>query len=302
MTATWPPELPGPLLEGYALDPVEACVRTDLEAGPARVRRRTRARADQVQVRWLFTAEQFEAFRVWHESLAWNRMAPGQDLSAWSKVRTTVTRVSGAAPDGTPADKVIETATTGEHFCSRWSPVGFAAGEVVTLSVWAKAAERTRCWLELAAGGAFPSAVVATANLGARTITAANGAPAVALSARADGWYRLALTTTAGAAGGAVPLLLLESPTGLANYTGDGVSGLYFWGVQLRPGADQGLYLPSADGVSTVGADHGAAWFGIDLPRGGAGWERVEARFVGRYRAEARAGANWVVSATLELR
>jgi hypothetical protein len=50
------------------LSPVDQTIRTDMEAGPARVRRRTHARNDFLNVSILFTAAEMAAFRTWFES------------------------------------------------------------------------------------------------------------------------------------------------------------------------------------------------------------------------------------------
>lgn len=63
----YPAALPGPLVNAYALNPVDQTVRTDMEAGAARVRRRTRARNDLIDVAFCFTDEQFTAFRTWYD-------------------------------------------------------------------------------------------------------------------------------------------------------------------------------------------------------------------------------------------
>ncbi len=65
--AAFPTTLPAPLLDGYALSPVDQTARTDMEAGAARVRRRTRARNDVLDVSWRFTQAQMAAFRSWFE-------------------------------------------------------------------------------------------------------------------------------------------------------------------------------------------------------------------------------------------
>ena len=64
---TFPASLPAPLVAGYTLAPVDQTARTDMEIGAARVRRRTAARNDLVDVSWLLSAAQFVAFRAWFE-------------------------------------------------------------------------------------------------------------------------------------------------------------------------------------------------------------------------------------------
>lgn len=65
--AAYPSSLPLPLVEGYTLSPVEQVIRTDMETGAARVRRRTRARNDVIDVGFVYTPEQFATFRAWFE-------------------------------------------------------------------------------------------------------------------------------------------------------------------------------------------------------------------------------------------
>ena len=63
----FPTTLPAPLLDGYALSPVDQTARTDMEAGAARVRRRTSARNDVIDVSWCLTPAQLATFRAWFE-------------------------------------------------------------------------------------------------------------------------------------------------------------------------------------------------------------------------------------------
>ena len=65
--ATWPSTLPLPTTEGYDLAPADQTVRTDMEVGAARVRRRSAARNDLVAVRWVLTDDQLEDFRDWFD-------------------------------------------------------------------------------------------------------------------------------------------------------------------------------------------------------------------------------------------
>ena len=64
--ATWPTNLPAPLAN-YSLDPVDQTIRTDMESGAARTRRRTSARNDKVTANWLLTDAQLNIFRDWFE-------------------------------------------------------------------------------------------------------------------------------------------------------------------------------------------------------------------------------------------
>lgn len=64
---SYPITLPAPLVESYSIAPLEQTIRTDMESGAARVRRRTVARNDLVDVAFAMTDEQFVDFRSWFD-------------------------------------------------------------------------------------------------------------------------------------------------------------------------------------------------------------------------------------------
>ena len=66
--ATWPSTLPAPSLSGYQLAPVDPALRTEMESGAPRARRRTYSRNDRLHVSWIFNDAQMAAFRAWFES------------------------------------------------------------------------------------------------------------------------------------------------------------------------------------------------------------------------------------------
>ena len=66
MTEVWPDRLPLPTIEGYGIQPGEAILRTEMEAGPARQRRRFTNVPSRITVRWVMRAEQFLLFESWY--------------------------------------------------------------------------------------------------------------------------------------------------------------------------------------------------------------------------------------------
>ena len=66
MIVRWPDQLPLPTLAGYAIQPGEAILRTEMEAGPARQRRRFTNAPSRIAVRWVMRAEQFALFEAWY--------------------------------------------------------------------------------------------------------------------------------------------------------------------------------------------------------------------------------------------
>lgn len=65
--ATWPATLPPPKFAGYQITPQPQSLRTDMEVGAARARRRSYSRNDRVNVSWQMTDAEYAAFRDWFE-------------------------------------------------------------------------------------------------------------------------------------------------------------------------------------------------------------------------------------------
>jgi hypothetical protein len=64
-TISWPARLPLPTYDGYAVEPQDATTRTDMEAGPARQRRRFTSVPTRVPVRWRLSQMDFATFEAW---------------------------------------------------------------------------------------------------------------------------------------------------------------------------------------------------------------------------------------------
>lgn len=62
--ATFPIELPAPLLSGYTVAPAQAFMRSEVETGPARQRQRYSATPAKINCKWIFTAEHMLIFRA----------------------------------------------------------------------------------------------------------------------------------------------------------------------------------------------------------------------------------------------
>lgn len=65
--ATYPSTLPAPLSDGYQLNPGDQVIRTEMESGYTRTRRRTTARIDKFSAAFVYTSAQMDAFRDWFE-------------------------------------------------------------------------------------------------------------------------------------------------------------------------------------------------------------------------------------------
>jgi hypothetical protein len=62
----WPETLPLPTVEGYGIQPGDAILRTEMEAGPARQRRRFTQVPSRVSVHWIMRRDQFALFEAWY--------------------------------------------------------------------------------------------------------------------------------------------------------------------------------------------------------------------------------------------
>ena len=79
MTIAWPASLPAPSLGGYQFSPDATTIRTDMDSGPPRVRRRYASANTSVQANWTFDELQMAIFEAWFVQQA-------QSGAAWFSV------------------------------------------------------------------------------------------------------------------------------------------------------------------------------------------------------------------------
>lgn len=65
-TITWPSTLPLPTVEGYNVQPGDALIRTEMDSGLARHRRRFTDVPTKVSVRWIMRRDQYAIFEGWY--------------------------------------------------------------------------------------------------------------------------------------------------------------------------------------------------------------------------------------------
>jgi hypothetical protein len=66
MDILWPATLPMPTVQGYSVQPGDAILRTEMDAGLARQRRRFTNVPTRVQVRWIMRRDQYAIFEGWY--------------------------------------------------------------------------------------------------------------------------------------------------------------------------------------------------------------------------------------------
>lgn len=75
-TITWPSDLPAPEIDGYGIQPQAAIIRTDMDQGPARQRRRFRSAPTHYPVKWFMTEPQLSTLESWFHHVI-------EDGAAW---------------------------------------------------------------------------------------------------------------------------------------------------------------------------------------------------------------------------
>lgn len=153
------------------------------------------------------------------------------DNSAWTKQLVTITANTAVAPNGMmTADKVVETASAGEH--SVYQAVTVLNATAYTISVYAKAAERNWLLVNFFTGGSFRNYF----NLSNGTLGGAASGCTNTITSLGNGWYLCTVTKTTAA----TTLEVNVQPTtgdGTFSYTGDGTSGILVAGAQLELGS-----------------------------------------------------------------
>lgn len=165
--------------------------------------------------------------------------------AAWIKTGSRATQ-GFLAPDGIlRAGKLSEDTSNGSHRIASVLPL--TAGAAYTVTVFAKAGERTRLAVTLGdtviSGGTTVDLASGVVLSGAGTVTSVGA-----------GWYRIAVTATATSTGNGVVRFFLVND-GAQSYQGDGTSGLYIWGAQLEVGDKISSYISTTTAPVTRAPD-----------------------------------------------
>lgn len=186
------------------------------------------------------------------------------DNAAWVKAGASISANAVVAPSGaTTADKLVESAANATHYV--YEVITQAANTTNSITVYAKAAERSYIGLQMTPDGA--NYVYCTFNVSTGTastpVNLGNGSGAVAsITPAGNGWYRCSLSGIASSTA-ANPVCAIYVGSTNANfasspYLGDGTSGVYIWGAQLEAGSFPTSYIPTTSASVTKTADIGA--------------------------------------------
>lgn len=190
------------------------------------------------------------------------------DNSAWAKYSSTISGNAAVDPLGrSAANKIIESNTNNTHYIHRGG-FSVSSGQTYIFSCLAKAAERNKIFL-----GSYDGSVGwgVSFNLANGTISGnriGSGQSLVSSSSidsLGNGWYRCSIkftTTNTGISNywAQIGLINTNGDFSNPNYLGDGTSGVYIWGADLRL-ASEASTLPTyqridADWPSTFPGNH----------------------------------------------
>ena len=142
--------------------------------------------------------------------------------AAWIKLSSSITTGQSDPFGGTNASKLVETATTAQHYVAQNTGLGtFIGGGIYT--VYAKAAERTKIYVWDDWTGRGVKFDLSNGN----TISS-SGATGGSTSL-GNGWYQLYVKFPDGGTGNSSVSISSLDAAGSTSYTGDGTSGLYIY-------------------------------------------------------------------------
>jgi hypothetical protein len=171
------------------------------------------------------------------------------DNASWTKNAATITANATVSPNGTTtADKLVETAVNNSHWPGVLS-LGLASN-IYTVSVYAKAAERTELSIFIDTSVTRRTAYF---NLSNGTLGAISVGITSSIQSVGNGWYRCSITLSA--AESLINVVYTTAVGGNNIYLGDGTSGIYLWGAQLEAGAFPTSYIPTTTATVTRAAD-----------------------------------------------
>ena len=194
------------------------------------------------------------------------------DNSDWTKFASTVTPNSITAPDSTTtADLIIPSVVNTFHLVSQSIITSFTSS--YTLTVYAKAAGYNFLQVLLAqTGGA--NYVEGIFNLSNGTIEATgrtlNWTGTRTIEDVGNGWYRCSVIVNSIPSGISLSSQfgVLNTNDGNASFAGNGTSGVYLWGADLRL-TNQGVNLPVYQRVNTS-TDYTSTGFPIYIKPNGS--------------------------------
>lgn len=183
-------------------------------------------------------------YRLWKNLISYSEELGN---TSWNGYGATISSNSGAAPNGTwTADRVL--ARTDNTYQSKTllksNSVSITAGTTYAFSIYAKS-DGVRYFSLFCDIASNLFGATTYFDLQTQTVTQGTGS----IVPIGDGWYRCIAIQTATTTGIARPAITLQqsgtgSQYGQNNWSGDGISGMYFYGAQIEQGSVATTYEP----------------------------------------------------------
>jgi hypothetical protein len=171
------------------------------------------------------------------------------DQSPWTLTLASVVAETSVLPNGgNNAYKLVPDSGSGAGLC-RQNPT-LADNTVYTISIFAKAAGFSQFFIQLFdKAGTFAQS--RTIDLSTGGVSGSETGSSITSAVNyGNGWYRLILANVNSLSGATTPNVRFRVAG-----TGDGTSGIYFWGAQLEAGSFPTSYIPTTDATATRAAD-----------------------------------------------
>jgi hypothetical protein len=182
-----------------------------------------------------------------------NLLLQSEDFgTTWTTTNYVLTTNAIASPSGTTtADKLAKNTLNATTQVTQ--NVTCVANTAYNFSCFVKAAELSKVGLREGSGtGSY-----VTFDLSTATVVSTSGA-AGTITPFANGWYRVTMQMTTGAAQTTYGCRIIPLPdtytsgNPLFSFAGDGTSGIYFWGAQLEQASTVGEYIPTTSTINSA--------------------------------------------------
>lgn len=167
------------------------------------------------------------------------------DNAVWTKTRGSVTTNAATAPDGTlSAELYVPTTENNTHVIAS-AAVAASPSTKYGWSIHVKAQGYSQLRLRASDSASFLLDTVIDASTG--QIIAGSVAPIASIVPMSDGWYRMLLSATTGAAATSIGYQLWVYSGGSGTFAGNGSAGIYICGAQLNQGSPSFYQKTEAD-------------------------------------------------------